>query len=291
LIVFIDTNVFLAFFHYSDDDLEELKKLAVVLEQRKAVLLLPEQVVDEFGRNRASTIAQALKALREQTLTFRFPEFCKHYPQYAQLRALQRKYSALHHELLESVNAGIEKEDLLADQTIRALFQNAQHLAISPDVLERTRVRCERGNPPGKAGSFGDAINWELLLEHAPVREDLHFISDDRDFASPLGGGMFDPFLGAEWERTKGSHVRFFGTVSAFFREHFPEITLASEAEKDLLVRDLVSSGSFAMTHNTIAKLRRFTDFTAAQANAIVDAALSNSQVSWILTDPDVREF
>ena len=42
--VFIDTNVFLSFYHLSSDDLEELQKLAVLLRQSKVRLWLPEQV-------------------------------------------------------------------------------------------------------------------------------------------------------------------------------------------------------------------------------------------------------
>ena len=58
--IFIDTNVYLSFYHLSSDDLEELKKLVVLAREGKVVLLLPEQVIDEFRRNRAAKIADAL---------------------------------------------------------------------------------------------------------------------------------------------------------------------------------------------------------------------------------------
>lgn len=48
--VFIDTNVLLSFYHYSGDDLEELKKLVVLLEQKKVKLYLPSQVLIEFSQ-------------------------------------------------------------------------------------------------------------------------------------------------------------------------------------------------------------------------------------------------
>ena len=41
--LFIDTNVLLNFFEYSSDDLEELNKLAVVLNAGRLRLLLPQQ--------------------------------------------------------------------------------------------------------------------------------------------------------------------------------------------------------------------------------------------------------
>ena len=40
--LFIDTNVFLSFLHYSSDDLEELKKLEVLLRNGRIRLLLPD---------------------------------------------------------------------------------------------------------------------------------------------------------------------------------------------------------------------------------------------------------
>lgn len=42
--LFIDTNVFLSFYHLSDDDLEEIRKLSVLLERGNIRLWLPQQV-------------------------------------------------------------------------------------------------------------------------------------------------------------------------------------------------------------------------------------------------------
>ena len=46
--IFIDTNVFLSFYHLSNDDLEELKKLIVLIDNKEVTLWLPNQVKDEF---------------------------------------------------------------------------------------------------------------------------------------------------------------------------------------------------------------------------------------------------
>jgi predicted nucleic acid-binding protein len=50
--LFIDTNIFLSFYHLSGEDLEELNKLTVLLRKGEVALLLPEQVRDEFYRMR-----------------------------------------------------------------------------------------------------------------------------------------------------------------------------------------------------------------------------------------------
>jgi hypothetical protein len=71
----------------------------------------------------------------------------------------------------------------------------------------------------------------------------------------------------------------------------FPEIKLATELAKELLIHQLVASSSFATTHQVVAKLGSHTDFTAVQANEIAVAAITNNQISWIATDPDVEAF
>lgn len=75
--VFIDTNVFLSFYHLTNDDLEELRKLKVLLEKGNVALHLPDQTIDEYRRNRETKIADALKRLKEQKLNLQFPALCK----------------------------------------------------------------------------------------------------------------------------------------------------------------------------------------------------------------------
>ena len=54
--LFIDTNIFLSFYYLSSDDLEELNKLAVLLQQSEVTLFLTNQVVEEFRRNRENRL-------------------------------------------------------------------------------------------------------------------------------------------------------------------------------------------------------------------------------------------
>jgi predicted nucleic acid-binding protein len=289
--IYIDTNILLSFFHLTSDDLEELGKLVVLLKQKKVRLLLPQQTSDEFHRNRENKIADAIKRFRDQKLNLQFPAMCKDYKSYAELRKLQKEYEKLHSELLSQMLKDIDACKLKADALIAQLFALATPIANSPELVERARLRMEVGNPPGKDGSFGDAINWEALMEIVKAKEDLYFISDDKDYCSPLNEDRFNEFLVREWEEAKKSKLRFYKRLSAFFKDTFPDIKLAQELEKDLLIQALASSGTFASTHNVVAKLAEYGDFTASQANDIVNAALSNNQVLWIIGDNDVRDF
>ena len=58
--LFIDTNVYLSFYHYSKDDLDELHKLSALVERNEIQLLLPQQVIDEFWRNHESKLHDAI---------------------------------------------------------------------------------------------------------------------------------------------------------------------------------------------------------------------------------------
>ncbi len=138
---------------------------------------------------------------------------------------------------------------------------------------------------------MGDAVNWEYLLAHAPNGEPFHFITDDGDYASELEPNDFNPFLVDEWKKKKGSEIIFYKHLSGFFKKEFPDIKLASEAEKDFLISKLATSLSFAMTHSVIAELKEFSDFTIDQTNRILRAAITNDQIFRIVADIDVREF
>ena len=89
--LFIDTNVFLSFYHFSSDNLEELRKLVVLVRNGTLRLIVPEQVQSEFKRNRDGTVADALKRLREQKLVFQFPQLCKDYDEYRAFRDALRE--------------------------------------------------------------------------------------------------------------------------------------------------------------------------------------------------------
>jgi len=289
--IFIDTNIFLSFYHFTSDDLEELKKLGVLLKERRIRLFLPGQIIHELNRNRENKIADALKKLREQKLSLQFPQFCKEYSEYEALRALQGRYSKVHDELIKSVVADIKTQSLKADAVIQELLKLGDRLSIDDAIRKQARIRMEMGDPPGKRGSLGDALSWETLLKYAPNGENLYFITDDKDFASPLDPDAFNAFLRAEWIERKKSQLISFRSLSSFFQEHFPQIVLASELEKELLIRGLANSSTFSETHAIIAKLRQYSEFSEVQVNAIVQAAISNDQVYWIITDSDVYEF
>ena len=161
--LFIDTNIFLSFYHLTSEDLEELRKLAVLLDQKEVTLYVTDQVRAEFSRNRENKIADAVKRLTDQRLNLQFPQLCKDYAEYNELRELQRSYESAHSSLLEKIGRDVAEQTLKADKTIQELFTKATIIETTDTLVERARLRIQVGNPPGKEGSLGDAISWEAL--------------------------------------------------------------------------------------------------------------------------------
>jgi predicted nucleic acid-binding protein len=289
--LFIDTNVFLSFFHLSNDDLEEIHKLAVLIEKKEIKLWLTEQVEDEFLRNREVKIQDAIKKLKEHKIKGAFPQFCKDYPEYEELKELQSSYGKVHSHLLKKITEDALKKQFKADEKIQELFAAAKKVATSKDILKYAKLRLDVGNPPGKNGSLGDAINWEALLLTLPEKEELHFVADDKDYYSVLDENQPKDFLVNEWVREQESNIVFYRRLSQFFKANYPDIKLASELEKEIEIKALSSSSNFASTHGIIDRLSKFEGFSVTQLNQLIEICIQNNQVRWIFSDEDVCEF
>ncbi len=291
MFVFIDTNILLSFYHFTSDDLDELQKLADAIKAGTIILALPDQVKQEFWRNRESKIADALLRLREQRLNLQFPQICKDSPLFPTLRTAQKEYEKNHGLLVAELTKAASSRQLKADKVIEGLFGVANTFPLENALVTNAQLRISLGNPPGKNGSLGDAVNWETLLDKIPDREDLYFISDDKDFRSAIDDIQFSQFLTDEWAKRKHSTLHYYNKLSTFFTDYYPNIKLATEKEIERLISELATSGSFSTTHSVIAKLRQYTEFTDGQANLIVNAIVSNNQVYWIIKDEDVNQF
>ncbi|WP_336127892.1 PIN domain-containing protein [Mesoflavibacter sp. CH_XMU1422-2] len=289
--LFIDTNVYLKFYHFSNDDLEELNKLMVLMDNDQLELHLPQQIVDEFNRNRDTKLADALKTFNQSKLNTQFPQFCKGYKEYETLKKLIKDYDREKQSLLKNLMLKIETHTLRADKLIEMLFQKANYVSTTPELVDKSRLRYDIGNPPGKNKSYGDAINWECLLENVEDNNDLFFIADDKDYFSELDNSNFNTFLAREWNRKKYSEIKFYKTLSDFFKDVFPEIKLATELEKDILISKLIESGNFYSSRQLLQKLSKFESFSTEQANQYVSASLDNSQIYWISEDEDINEY
>ena len=224
--LFIDANIFLLFYEYTNENLTELEKLAGHIEQDEITLLLPQQVIDETWRGRASVLNESLKGLKKaKFIDLRYPAYCKGYEEhYADMKKNEKEWEHSRDAMVEKVRQDIDNKELAADVLLKKLFGLGTKIERTPQLIECARLRVELGNPPGKGGSIGDAVNWESLLSVVPGEEDIYLITRDGDYVSPLDKGQVNEFLHDEWTEKKSSKVHCFQSLSECFKKYVPDI-------------------------------------------------------------------
>lgn len=285
--VFIDSNIWLSLYHFTNDDLEQFGKLKE-LNGTDIKLFLPQQVCNEVRRNREAKLKDTFKQFEIKPI--QFPAFCKEYEEYEQF---SNDYSDILHRYRiwkTKINTDIKNQSLPADKTINDFFEATEPLECD-SLVEKAFTRYRIGNPPGKDNKYGDAVNWECLLASVPDKEDLYLISSDKDYRSELFDDAINPFLEDEWKRKKHSNIFFYKNLVPFLSEHFKDIQLKSEQEKQELILKLNVSPNFQSTHGIIAMLNKQTGWTDSQIEDLCATVEKNNQVGWILGDADVLSF
>jgi predicted nucleic acid-binding protein len=289
--VFLDTNVLLGLYKLTGPDLEEVRRLIALAENKKFDVYINENVVDEFWRNREKVIAGSMNHLETIRRGHAIPNLVKPYPEAAKLRETAAAVAKAAEALGDVAHDDIANYNLKADQIVNELFKKFKPKALSESAIAKALRRQEFGRPPGKSGSIGDALNWEWLLEIMPEGVDLHIISADGDYESELYPSVSKDYLAREWSSAKKSELHLHKSLLDFLQKCFPEFKLADEVEKVIAIQRLVESFSFAETHKAIQGLQQYGDFSDEQLIKMLTALNENSQISWILGDGDVKPF
>lgn len=285
--VFIDTNIWLSLYHFTNDDLSQFEKLKDML-NISINLIVPQQVKNEILRNREAKVLDALKSFDMKKP--KYPVFCKAYEDFDQLNKDITSVISRFKEFRKNIESQIISNELPADKTLRSFFSVIE--TIPSDIyIENAYNRYRIGNPPGKDNKYGDAINWECLLDTVTPNEDLYFISADKDFHSLVDERKMNPFLVAEWSAKKNSKIYFYSSLVDFLNEHVKDIQLEDEIKKQKLIFDLYNSQNFESTHGIIASLRKYSGWTEQEVEKLSAALINNTQINWIITDSDVWDF
>ena len=290
--VFIDTNVWLAFYSFTKDDVEQLRKLIKLIEKEKLKLYITQQLADEFYRNRERKLDESLRAFGKGEIPKSLPRYLMDYPEAAEFEKAVSEWQKVRDSLIDRAKKDALDKSLAADTLFADVLKASPPATVGSDIIAKALNRRLVGNPPGKYPSLGDQINWEILLRDVPEEADLHIVSKDGDFESRLIPGRADQFLIDEWKEAKKADLNFHSELRTFFAAHFPDIKLASDIERKDAIDKLVNSGSFASTHAAVAGLQTFIgDLSWAEVDTILTAGMTNAQINWISTDDDVAAF
>lgn len=286
----MDTNIYLSFYSLSSDDLEELKKIAVLSLNKEIILHLPAQTKTEYYRNRENKINQTVTKMKERNFAIQFPQITRNYKEYEEMRKLLKETQRLRILLEESLNNDIYNNSLKADQLIEQIFLSAKIQNESKVILEKAKLNFDIWNPPGKNHSYWDAIIRESLKMSVDKNDGpLYFIWGDKDFISPLDNNRFNLFLESERKEEKWCEIIFYRNLTDFFSAKFPKIKLASELHKRITLTNFINSPHFIATRQNLRKLQYINEFTDDEIRDIVDAAITNNQIYWINTDEDIQ--
>ena len=154
--LFIDANIWLSLFHYTNDDLEQFGKLRALI-GTDIRLYVPEQIYNEVYRNRENKIKDALDQFEKFNL--RFPAFFKNYDEYDEFFRKYTDLKSAHTEWLRKVKKDIADQNSPADIALKEFFDGIEFIPSSPELVQRAVLRFNIGNPPGKDRKYGDAIN------------------------------------------------------------------------------------------------------------------------------------
>ncbi|MBI5891693.1 MAG: DUF4935 domain-containing protein [Nitrosomonadales bacterium] len=244
--VFIDTNILLNFFHFTKEDTETLRRVFASHKHGAATVHLTEQVYDEFSRNRENKIKDSLKRFKELKFAAQLPAFMEQYEEYEQILQKSTELQELTKDILKKVDADVVENRLLPDFLIKDFFAKNETIPTTAELYGMAQMRVSLGNPPGKNGSIGDAINWVALLNAVPNGENIHVISEDGDFYSTLDENRPHPFLKDEWRRKKQAEMFVYKNLSSFTKQHFDGVVFSydyelTEREREIL--ELLSRG------------------------------------------------
>jgi predicted nucleic acid-binding protein len=175
--VYIDTNVFLDFYQAAKDRMEIFRELLA----RADCIVVPEQTVREFKRNRVARLSQLAdqieKAASINIHTTAIVQGMPEFKLWVNARdEAKRQIKKISTQL--RTWARDEASDPVYQEFVK-LYVHGTTMSTPQDALQKAQERKLLGEPPTSPGkhTVGDEIIWETLLALCP--DDLSFPSGE----------------------------------------------------------------------------------------------------------------
>ena len=237
--LFIDTNVFLQIYRNSDDKHIIIDELIKLIKDKKLKIFITQQVIDEFYRNRESVLKFSLNMLNKSFSNIKVPTFCSSNRDIKKIISLNKEIKTRIGKVYNKLWSNAKNEKLDIDKLFKKLIKSTEIIQFDNKLIAMAKRRYELGNPPRKPKennarhSYGDAINWEILLKEVPNKKNLFIISFDGDFVSDLSEEDISNFLKKEWKQRKKSEVKRYKSISRFLKDEFKTKTITKEIIKN----------------------------------------------------------
>jgi hypothetical protein len=181
--IYPDTNRFIDFYQAALDSIDIFDQLNAF----KADIVLTEQTITEFRRNRVSTLRWLAKEFHK-SITIGSPyttTVLRSLPGHKELTGLFSAYKEKGKETLHYLNELIEDEakDPIAQKFLALSGDQAvRKIAINDGAITLAHRRKLLGNAPSSPDrhTIGDELIWELLCQE--LKEDLIIVTKDKTF-------------------------------------------------------------------------------------------------------------
>lgn len=196
--IIIDTNVFLDFYRSNNESLKKLEELI----KYAGNLLFPEQILNEYNRNRNAQfdfMRQEFSKYKVALSPFN-SNYIKSFDEYKELIELNNKTKVHIDKLLnkiEQVKNETENDEIFKVVTYLYRMEEVIKLPVDEEIIVRSKNRQLLGNPPGSSSvTIGDEVIWESILAYAD--EDIVIVSNDKSFLNNKR------FLDEEFQQKRG---------------------------------------------------------------------------------------
>lgn len=195
-LLFIDTNIWLDFYRARS---EAYLDLLPRLETLSNKIIVTHQLESEYKRNRQNVILESVSELKnkmpEKVPSIGVLATTREFSMLANdIESARKRIKKLQDKLLTILEKPSEKDQIY--QTAHRIFhrdhdlvltREDKHKKIRHEIRDRAHRRFMHGCPPRKRNdtSFGDAINWEWMIECAIQKNaELVIVSRDGDYGS-----------------------------------------------------------------------------------------------------------
>lgn len=228
--LFIDANIYLNYFRMSSENTDSLSVLLKILKTKKNLcLLLPEQTMQEYSRNRSNIVNETKIALKKQK-NFKpiLPPIVRNWSEAKKIKKLFKEVNSYYKKIIKRHDKELKNEDSKVDKIISEIFDKATKILEEKDIIDRAFYRMLKGNPPGKKDSYGDAIIWESILNKL-INENLAIVTNDGDWLEKYDKENLNRFLCKEWQKKTKKRIKVYSSLGKFINDFEKKPTIKKE--------------------------------------------------------------
>lgn len=226
--LFIDTNVFVKAC-CQKQEIKCLKIIIKLLEYGVIKLYINDVLIKEFENSFEKKIKGELSNFDDFNRKGGVPsiiktafESCNDKTSLELVTEYKKLQTPEMHEKILSSFYKLYRNNLVEDLFNRIksyMKRNKVNTEVSQEIREKAQARTDAGYAPGKPKMLNDRMHWEFLLHNIPKYQDLHIITDDKDFYDNViirDDNMPNKLLRNDLSRQSGFNLYCYNTLSDF---------------------------------------------------------------------------